>query len=95
LCLFTNVANQFIVKQANINATPLIQGNFSTGNVGIGTTTPASILHIDKGSSGTTTVTIGSAQSVGCLKIEDTDKGGFTYCTVLNGTMICSQTSCE
>jgi hypothetical protein len=29
-------ANQFIVKQANINATPLIQGEFSTGNIGIG-----------------------------------------------------------
>jgi hypothetical protein len=27
------VANQFIVKQANINATPLIQGDFSTGDV--------------------------------------------------------------
>ena len=36
------VANQFIVKQANINAVPLIQGDFSTGNVGIGYTDPGS-----------------------------------------------------
>jgi hypothetical protein len=40
------VANQFIVKQANINAIPLIQGDFSTGNVGIGTTTPGAKLEI-------------------------------------------------
>jgi hypothetical protein len=41
------VANQFIVKQANINAIPLIQGDFSTGKVGIGTTTPTEKLEID------------------------------------------------
>lgn len=29
------VANQFIVKQASVNAVPLIQGDFSSGNVGI------------------------------------------------------------
>jgi hypothetical protein len=88
-------ANTFKIS----TSTDFTSGNIfnitTSGKIGIGTTTPASILHIDKGSSGTTTVTIGSAQSVGCLKIEDTDKGGFTYCTVLNGTMICSQTSCE
>ena len=32
--------NQFILKQKNVNDTPLIQGNFSTGNIGIGTTDP-------------------------------------------------------
>jgi len=40
------VANQFIIKQANINSTPLIQGDFSTGNVGIGTTNPANKLDV-------------------------------------------------
>ncbi|NHZ85631.1 MAG: hypothetical protein GWP19_07100, partial [Planctomycetia bacterium] len=40
------VPNQFIVKQANINAVPLIQGNFSSGNVGIGTTTPKNKLNV-------------------------------------------------
>jgi len=41
-----DVDNQFIVKQANINAVPLIQGDFSTGNVGIGTTTPQNTLNV-------------------------------------------------
>jgi hypothetical protein len=40
------VANQFIVKQANINAIPLIQGDFSTGKVGIGTTEPDNKLTV-------------------------------------------------
>jgi len=38
--------NQFIIKQANINAIPLIQGNFSSGNVGIGTTSPQNKLNV-------------------------------------------------
>jgi hypothetical protein len=40
------VANQFIIKQASVNAVPLIQGNFSSGNVGIATTTPQANLHV-------------------------------------------------
>ncbi len=43
-----NTANsQFIVQQTNINAIPLIQGNFSSGFLGIGTTSPLSRLHIN------------------------------------------------
>jgi len=40
------LSNQFIVRQNNINSTPLIQGNFSTGYVGIGTTSPSSALDV-------------------------------------------------
>ena len=40
--------DQFIVKQANVNSVPLIQGNFSSGFVGIGTTSPDVMLHVNK-----------------------------------------------
>ncbi len=30
----------------------------------------------------------------GCLKIEDTDAAGFTFCTALNGVLTCSTTAC-
>ena len=36
---------QFIVKHSMANSTPLIQGNFYSGNVGIGTTDPDTKIH--------------------------------------------------
>ena len=51
------VANQFIVKQANINAVPLIQGDFASGNVGIGTTSPNQKLTLSSGSNYATEMT--------------------------------------
>jgi len=44
-----NINNQFILKQNNINTTPLIQGDFLTGYLGIGTTTPKNKLDIEGG----------------------------------------------
>ncbi|MDD4050248.1 MAG: hypothetical protein PHX47_04575, partial [Candidatus ainarchaeum sp.] len=48
------VANQFIIKQANINAVPLIQGDFASGNVGIGTSSPdaSALLQVSSTSKG-------------------------------------------
>jgi len=43
----------------------------------------------------TTTLLMGSVSSGACLKMEDVDKGGFTYCTFLDGSINCSVTSCE
>ena len=64
--------------------------------MGIGTTTPATLLHVSK-SSATTTATFGngSGGSLACLKLRDSDDGGWTYCTVLDGAMNCTTTSCE
>ncbi len=43
--------DQFIVKQANVNSVPLIQGDFDSGRIGIGTSNPARMLHV-QGSNG-------------------------------------------
>jgi hypothetical protein len=45
---YNNTANnQFIVRHANVNSTPLIQGNFATGFVGIGTSSPNTKLDVN------------------------------------------------
>lgn len=69
---------------------------YITGNLGIGTTSPATLLHVSKDSA-TTTITFGneSGGSLACLKLRDSDDGGWSYCTILNGTMNCTTTSCE
>ncbi len=50
---------------------------------------------IDTGDVGTTTVAIGDTGNPACLKLRDSDDGGWSYATFLNGTMYVSQTSCE
>ncbi len=60
----------------------------SDGNVGIGTTSPSSILAIDKGTGWGQITSDGS--SGGCLMLRDTDDAGWTECSVLDGTMSCS-----
>jgi hypothetical protein len=37
----------------------------------------------------------GLTSAPACLKIADSDGGGYTYCTALNGALSCSTTSCE
>ena len=67
----------------------------STGNVGIGTTTPISSLHI-LDTSATTTVTIGDdTVSPTCLKLGDADGGGWTYCKAIDGALSCSTAPCD
>jgi hypothetical protein len=64
------------------------------GNVGIGTESPDSLLHLDEGSS-TSTMTVGSSGSPGCIKVRDSDDGGWSYITVKDGAINASTTSCE
>jgi hypothetical protein len=45
--LVNSLANQFIVRQANVNTLPLIQGDFNSGYVGIGTSTPQNTLDVN------------------------------------------------
>ena len=58
------------------------------GNVGIGTTTPTSILDIDKGT-GYGQITV-NGSSGGCMMFRDTDDAGWTECSYLNGTQTCT-----
>lgn len=58
----------------------------SGGNVGINTTSPDNKLQV------VGTVTIGSTVKAGCLKIQDRDVGGYTWCTTLDGVMLCNST---
>ena len=60
----------------------------NTGNVGIGTTAPTSILDIDKGT-GYGQITV-NGSSGGCMMFRDTDDAGWTECSYLNGTQTCT-----
>lgn len=60
-----NVSNQFIVKQADVNSVPLIQGDFATGNVGVGTTTPGYKLDVNGAINAQNILVNGSAIAAG------------------------------
>lgn len=38
---------------------------------------------------------VGDSDTPACLKLRDSDNGGWTYCVVLNGSMSCSTTPCD
>lgn len=61
-------------NQLNIGNT--IYGNLTSGNVGIGTSTPAALLHLDSGASATTTIAIGdrlSGTGKTCFDVANSD----------------------
>jgi len=65
----------------------------STGNVGIGTTTPLGLFHV-AAQTGTSTVVFGDLNTTpACFKMVDTGKTAYTYCTFSAGTMTCSATN--
>lgn len=65
------------------------------GNVGVGTTTPATSLVVENQGNATTTITVGKDGFAGCIKMQDTDGAGFTYLKTLNGVLTASTASCE
>jgi hypothetical protein len=67
----------------------------STGNVGIGTVSPSSTLQVVDATKAST-LTIGEInKSIACLKMVDSNKSGYTYCTFLSGVMTCSTKDCS
>ena len=79
--------NQFIVKQANVNDFPLIQGDFETGNVGIGVENPNRKLHVN----GTARIT----EEVTLNNLSGTYSGGSAYvCVRDDGTIYADDSGC-
>jgi len=62
--------------------------------VGIGTSTPAFDLQVAGGTT-TSTMSVGVAGvKAGCIPVQDTDLGGWTYLTTLDGVLTVSTESC-
>ena len=84
----------FVVKSDNASYYNIYTDGANV-KTGIGTdSTPAATLEIG-GATATTTLMLTGTTKGGCLKIQDIDNGGYTYCYTLNGTMTCSTDSCE
>jgi len=84
-------------------ATPLV----ITGNVGIGTSTPQTTLDVNgsstirgniiqnSGAAGTSTLSIGQTNNQGCIEIQDSNAGGWSHITALNGVMYVNTGQCQ
>jgi len=68
---------------------------FPGGKVGIGTSTPTSILDV-AAQTGTSTITIGQmGKTAACFKMVDVSKSSYSYCTFSGGVMTCSTNDCS
>lgn len=95
----------FIPKWTSATALATTTIYDSSGSLGIGTTSPSSVLQVW----GTTTarglivndgsakaiITIGKVGAPACLKIRDSADTGWTYCQSAAGVLACSAVSCE
>jgi len=80
--------------ESNGNAYMLLVDG-SADKVGVGTSTPATVLDVYSSASTTLSIDSSAADKGGCLKLQDVDGAGFSYGTVLNGSVTWSTVSCE
>lgn len=84
-------SNAFVVGSST--ATHLIIKN--TGRVGVGTTSPSSLLELFSTASTTLSVDSNSATQGGCIGIKDKSGTGYTYVSAEDGVLIVSTVSCK
>lgn len=78
-----------------LNIGDAIYGNLSTGNIGIGTTTPATKLEVHAATGTTTVSVISEAASTGSrIILEDSDGAGCTEIYALDGILISATVAC-
>lgn len=83
-----------IAEFNNMSAEPLFTFR-SDGHLGIGTTTPATLLQLFSTATTTFSIDSDSASKGSCIELKDIDGGGYTYVYALNGDIFTSQTSCK
>lgn len=70
----------------------LLVSDPTNDRIGIGTGAPSALVDLD-GGAGRGIIEV-DGDTGGCLKIQDTDNSGFTFCTALNGVLSCSTSAC-
>ena len=90
----TNAGRTFNIMAAG--RTELVTVDINGGNVGIGTTTPASLLHVSAGATATTTVEFGgqSTSAKTCFNVRNTT-GAATSFYFVGTTMIIEANKCR
>ena len=91
----SNIIAKFYSEADGVGGSSDFKLLLPNASVGIGTSTPATLLDVFNTSTSTITIDSNSATQGSCLKLKDVDGGGYTYCYVLDGTMTCSTDACN